>query len=791
MRDADITVNALMEANDTLKLEMERHKIIETTLRHEKNCLGNEMQIMQSLLDDKEQECNAMEKHFLASLTEVKSLFLELEDMVRVFQGTFGEKFKLIQSILYWLKSQLQHSTHLVRFWLEEIWSEIIGKDCAVPVLHLCHMGILLERITGLNAENSLLYHGLCESNSVVAGLTEHNSKVKRELELCSVLKGKLLVDINNSFNRITKKENETAEFKARLNSFEENIASLQLQEESMLERSDLMGTELAILMKELDASNRNASAAASVQKKLLRENEELNCQLEKALKLVDEVQSINTMLTGLLYEESLQLISNSQSNSPMKLTDLDVNSMKLDEVVDFCKIVKCQNESVMTNMFAKDLELFVLASELRQKTMEFDLMVSETIELERQRNTFRGVIEKIKKEIVLHKLDMEFGNNEMLSLYIENEILNNEVAKLKEENSRAIGDLQEQKIRFVSSLEHTSNLDEENLELQHIIHSSEACITRLQAQVDRKCAELTLITEELEVKNEVNETGIKRIHALQMENDYLKNKLLELSQKNVLAESMGRSFHRLVDTGSQIVLLNDRMSQDIFEHKDRTFKFVYDLEVLELSVKELMLQSFTLQSELMRKEELSKGLSFDLRLLQESASVAKDQKDRLETVLESLQKELAEKCHLLDMANVHEELVEDQFLEKNERINVLESELAAKQSAASMFYSENLKLKADMEHILEVKHTIEEELIERSMVTERLEGELLEMRNLLGQKDHLLEELQEDVNKLLEERDHLDSQVLMLNEQMEMAQALAEEHEAIATEARQVTKTE
>ena len=67
-------------------------------------------------------------------------------------------------------------------------------------------MGILLETVTGMHAENGLLSHGLCESNSVISDLKEHNYRTKQELDMCRILKGKLLADIKKNFDRINKK---------------------------------------------------------------------------------------------------------------------------------------------------------------------------------------------------------------------------------------------------------------------------------------------------------------------------------------------------------------------------------------------------------------------------------------------------------------------------------------------------------------------------------------------------------------------------------------------------------
>ncbi|KAL5180888.1 Kinesin-like protein KIN-12D [Glycine soja] len=132
-------------------------------------------------------------------------------------------------------------------------------------------MGILLETVTGMHAENGLLSHGLCESNSVISDLKEHNYRTKQELDMCRILKGKLLADIKNSFDRINKKEVEAGEITIKLNNFAKNISDLQLQEEMMLQRSNEMGSQLAKLMRELDVSNTDIVTSLLDQEKLLK----------------------------------------------------------------------------------------------------------------------------------------------------------------------------------------------------------------------------------------------------------------------------------------------------------------------------------------------------------------------------------------------------------------------------------------------------------------------------------------------------------------------------------------
>ncbi|GJN35334.1 hypothetical protein PR202_gb24091 [Eleusine coracana subsp. coracana] len=219
--EASILIDKFEEASENAKLEAEKYKEKEDLFIVKNDDMLNKINSLKMLLDMKEQNYNLMEKKFQASLFEANGLALELEEDIRLLQNLLSEKLDLISSDVNWMKTKVQQSAELTRTWLAENWLEIIGKDCAISVFHLCHMSILLERIMGLNAENGFLQRGLCNSNSLITELREHNDKAKNELEMCTVLKGKLLLDINHSFSRIaTKKEHEVTELELEIRFF-------------------------------------------------------------------------------------------------------------------------------------------------------------------------------------------------------------------------------------------------------------------------------------------------------------------------------------------------------------------------------------------------------------------------------------------------------------------------------------------------------------------------------------------------------------------------------------------
>ncbi|KAM3254427.1 hypothetical protein ACQJBY_048124 [Aegilops geniculata] len=753
--DADSTVKALVEANENAKLQAEKYKQKESSYIIEKNDLLNEVSSLKVMLDVKGQNYLDMEKIFESSLLEANEVALELEDGIRCLKNLVSENLEFVSSDVKWMKSKLRQFAELARTWLEENWLEIIGKDCAVSVLHLCHMGILLERITGLHAENGFLQRGICESNSLISTLRQHNDKAKNELEMCSVLKGKLLLDINHSFGRVAKKEQEATELSLRLDSFGKKILHLQAQEEAMLARSDSIYNELSVLTKEIDATNRSSLAAES------KEKEELHNQLDEAL-----------FLNGMLKDTMLEVLSLPEVNSAIPAKD-----MKGCNEFELCSwFVNYHHDSIMVNAIASDIEFIALASEVEQ----------EKIQLQTQNLMFTEVLEGLKTEATLWKVDQDLGS---LAIYA-----------LHEENSNTRIDLENLKRNKDEVMESLLATREENSKLRYVVDSLESNINSLQTDLDGKAKALmelqcshAALCKELELKAEVIELGISRENALRSENDLLKHEKLDILCKdqrmfhlvsNIDMEKLSFSFQAYLDQ------INTEVQRHIDEQLTTVMKFSNDFNLVQLSVEELSTHNSFLQSELARKDELAKGLSFDLSLLQESASFAKDQADQLIELTEAitlLEHEVASKSHDLDNLVSGSQLLEAQVMKSNEKILVLEEQLASTVSELNAVSMENTELRSQLNHIEQIGYSMKEELAHKSNATERMEEELIELRNLLDERNSFLQNLQNNFSKLSDEKQYCDSQVVLLREKLEMAQAVAEESEAIATEARQI----
>uniref|UniRef100_A0A0E0MP56 Kinesin motor domain-containing protein n=1 Tax=Oryza punctata TaxID=4537 RepID=A0A0E0MP56_ORYPU len=722
--DADTTVNALVEANEKAKLQIQNFKENEALFLSEKERL----------------------------LTEISSLKMLLDVKDQTYEDLLLEKLEFVSSDVEWMKSKLQQFAELARTWLEENWLEIIGKDCAVSVLHLCHMGILLERITGLNAENGFLQRGLCESNSLISKLRQHNDRAKNELEMCSVLKGKLLLDINHNFSRIAKKEQEATELNSRLDAFEKKILHLQAQEEAMLARSNSMYNELSILVEEIDATNKSALATES------KEKEELRHQLDEAL-------LCNAMLKDIIQED-------------MDLPQVNNYMKGCSEFELCCRLADYHNELVTTNIIAKDIESFVLSSEL----------VQHKAQLQKQELMFIDALDVLTTEATLSRVDQDLGSAVIVSLLDESNKIMIDLDNLQQNKDELMGNL------------HV--LSEENLNLRSVVGSLESSIESLQTELDGKTKALielqhshTTILEEFKLKSKAAELGVSRENDLRSENDLLKHEYLDIvCKEQMMAELVANldAEKLFVTIQGRLEQVADQVQMYTSDQLNMVTKVSNEIDFIQMSVEGLITHNGFLQSELIRKDELAKGLSFDLSLLQESASVAKDQADelvQLTEAIESLEQELDSKSNELDDAVSGRQLLEAQILKSNQKVSALEDQLASKVNELKEVSVEKDELRSKLNHIEGISYTMEDELADKGKAIERLEEELIELRSLLDARSSFLQNLQDDFSKLLDEKKYCETQVLILNEKLEMAQALAEESEAIATEAKQMAE--
>ncbi|XP_062020518.1 kinesin-like protein KIN-12D [Rosa rugosa] len=801
MKESDVMVNELMISNEKMKLEIERLKNLEASLNSDRDVLLNDVQSLQSINDLSNQKLENVEELLASDVMEMKALVVELEGMLAGFQGAYKENFMLLSSDFCSVKSLLADSSKFVHSLLEDIWSDIIVKDCAVSVLHLCHMGIFLETVTGLNVENGLLEHGLCESSSVVADLREHNNRSKRELEMCQILKGKLLADIKTSLDRISRKEEEAGKLDMKVTTFEKQISELRVQEELMLQRSNYMGSQLDILLKDLDLSNSNFGTLLLDQEKLLKDKEKaLESQAEclmidwcakdfESLILASELEEMAIHKADMGRENIACFAMLEDFKKEVVLLKVDAifkEQFLLDEEVEVAylqKKVQKEREDLLLQLDQSNL--YIARIDNANKALEQDIQLLNDVA--RSNDALKGELGEVKKSEV--------------SLLNQVHVLEAEYQKLKEDLN-----IKERSSELFSS--QVSALDQQNQSLQNDINTLQISSRGLQDALKKKDAELSRMNC-LEMENDSLKIEIRKFETdtdtLKRENVLFREQLrsLKKSREEVLtmwsvtvkncvdsmetADSIGDRLRNIIKEDGAMIL--DKMSEEIYETVDRVIE---QFDCLECHTEELVSENLSLQAELLRKDDVLKGLLFDLSLLQESASKNKDHQDEIKEVvasLEALEDELCVKSCELDEANSNIQMLETQLQEKTDLISRLELGILQNHESLNVLSSENVELRARIEDVLTAHNSAEKELTEKQKIIESLKMEVLEMSNALGQMNDSNESLMSNLNELASERDLLHVEMLNLKENLEREQARADEFEVIANETQQISE--
>ncbi|KAJ8431312.1 hypothetical protein Cgig2_032302 [Carnegiea gigantea] len=100
----------------------------------------------------------------------------------------------------------------------------------------------------------------------------------------------------------------------------------------------------------------------------------------------------------------------------------------------------------------------------------------------------------------------------------------------------------------------------------------------------------------------------------------------------------------------------------------------------------------------------------------------------------------------------------------------------------AKFLSNENMVLQSNVEDISAARASVDRELIEKKS--------LLELGNILGHLNELVESLKSNLDKVRCERDHLQKEIMILEGKVETAYALANENAAITAEAQEIAES-
>ncbi|CAH1418966.1 unnamed protein product [Lactuca virosa] len=298
-------------------------------------------------------------------------------------------------------------------------------------------------------------------------------------------------------------------------------------------------------------------------------------------------------------------------------------------------------------------------------------------------------------------------------------------------------------------------------------------------------------------VRHDINESrsSLQDIYAERMENSFAsfvvqQCHIGEYNKKSKLGSRLHEELIKHVETlrfRQNLSTINDS------EEEVNYSALAASKESEDLGEVDLIGENLKLNKELERKNTLLNGLLFDFSLLQESASTRKDMKDAAEklfTDLRQVQHELKMKTTQLDDMLIRYEKLESCLSDTESALSASKSCLQHAEETVNALSYQNGELRSLLEDLYHKKSETEEKLEEQKEIVKSLEKEIdCGASSVQEQFLFSLEGITDDLKRVSSERDQLCEQVNSLQEKLEMAYTIADENEAIAVEARQVSE--
>ncbi|XP_078442016.1 phragmoplast orienting kinesin 2 [Wolffia australiana] len=456
---------------------------------------------------------------------------------------------------------------------------------------------------------------------------------------------------------------------------------------------------------------------------------------------------------------------------------------------------------------------------------------------LERERNSILRKFAIMKEEVILSAVEGKMREELVHELQAENIILEREVETARTEESkiksaRAVAQERERSslLRKFGAMKEEIILSmvEEKMR-EELMQELEADICILERKMETARIEDSKIKSARAVAQERERSSLLRKFAAVKEEVILsavegkmrEELIQELEADNIILEREVETLHRKLETASDdanniLGLLRERNAvieemqtqvnvyrRDLETELEDQIKILHskndEIRVLTEKLTEMTSELDLLQREKARLIEVSELKDKDLSSVSRHISILEEQNlelqseihhlhqsiSHLEGELERKSSEIADVsssrsrfCADVSALTIRLAALEEQNdklkneaanPEREDLINSLKEELAAKSDELDRAVSQSQPLAG--------------QIAGKSELLNELEIEVMDARNLLNQKDRLLE-------RLADERGRLDAAIVDLEEKLEMARALAEEHEAIAMEAKQIAES-
>ena len=401
-----------------------------------------------------------------------------------------------------------------------------------------------------------------------------------------------------------------------------------------------------------------------------------------------------------------------------------------------------------------QDLQRCIFQSELREKAKETKVKSSQLVILERERSHLLEILDNLKQEIIFLAFEEAIGRKLSLDLEAENANLEEDATRVKNQLRERDDVIREMQVKMDNLQCNRQQFINQEMEFKNQISQLQMEVRDSAQSHEVISKDLSSKSSEIQFLNEKMSAMTSELHILRREKVRVLEELLwrekDLSSASCNLSSLEQQNHKLEDEIEFLRFSISSLEREL-EKKNVEMAAIKDSHS-RISV--------DLESEKSRVEALTSrfdALEREYEKLKNEVTLSNTEES--EILLHSLRDEHTSRTSAVDKAIRQCQLLAVQITEKSAIINSLESNLSKE-------IGENADLKS--------------QLAKKGKLLDELELEFMEASNLLKQKDHLLE-------RLVEERERVESTITMLQERLEMAQALAEEHDAIAIEAKQV----
>ena len=328
------------------------------------------------------------------------------------------------------------------------------------------------------------------------------------------------------------------------------------------------------------------------------------------------------------------------------------------------------------------------------------------------------------------------------------------------------------------------------------------------EEQEELKTMVFGLETQNAELQEQLMEAEAK-VAALESTIGNLQTKIQESNDRQdeevrILAEQLKESAQHITDLECHRLELREEMQRQAIafaELYEQLQKQESDLEgeartiASKVAEEKEVLQ--TLEEEKAQLKYMVERLDAELTVYEEKATSAESSLAELERLrlemeglqeelhkMESLQEKIDAQNTMLDTLSQQRAQLEENLESKNQELIVLGEELEAMKISADSALQESEKLRDQVEQLQMKAFALEEDLVRKRASIKVLEAELNRVEETMAR---CLEEATVDLKELETERDKLQSEILILSDQLDFTQAHADERAAAAVEAQQV----